>query len=617
MAVKQNRTKETAVVQKIRCRILGIGLASAVLLISVVSVVGQDAPTAPLKVLFVGNSYTSVNDLPAMVVGFAEAAGGRKIEVDRQLVGGCTLERHFKDQKAIDKIRAKRWDVVVLQEHSLRPVIDRQAMYEYARLLDAEIKQQGAKTVFYLTWARQHVPEMQDGADPVRLPEYAKAMYQVSGAAKTTDLETWAEQQKAGLARGLNGAYLDIAKELGAGVAPVGIAWRMALSADSPFVLHSQDKSHPNPTGTYLAACVFYATLLDASPVGLPGTVKRGDKVLVDIPDDQAKRLQELAWAAVKAVPRHVARSPFILGADISWVQEQEDQGTRFSDHGQQQDILAILKAHGFNWIRLRVFVNPQAPKGYSNKGYCDLNHTLAMAKRIKSAGMGFLLDFHYSDTWADPGHQVKPMAWADLHGAELEKAVHDHTRDVMAALKKQGTAPDIVQIGNEISNGFLWPDGNVWKSGKWDVFCGLIKAGIAGAKDVDHAVKTLIHLAWGGQNAQSRSFLDEALAQGVEFDVLGQSYYPKWHGTLDDLNANLTDLVGRYEHEIMVVEYSAPSIREVNDIVYGLPGGKGLGTFIWEPTKWDGPALFDGEGNTKPEIKVYSKMVEDYGLKR
>ncbi|MHB0961089.1 MAG: glycoside hydrolase family 53 protein [Pirellulaceae bacterium] len=307
-----------------------------------------------------------------------------------------------------------------------------------------------------------------------------------------------------------------------------------------------------------------------------------------------------------------VARPPFLVGADISWVQEQEDQGTRFSDGGEQKDILAILKDHGFNWIRLRLFCNPRSPKGYSDKGYCDLDHTLTMAKRIKAAGMGLLLDFHYSDTWADPGHQVKPAAWTDLHGAELEKAVHDHTRDVVAVLKSQGTPPDIVQVGNEISNGFLWPDGNVWKSGEWDVFCGLIKAGIAGAKEVDPAVKIMIHLAWGGQNAQSRSFMDKAIAQAVEFDILGQSYYPKWHGTLDDLKANLTDLAGHYKQDIIVVEYSVPQIRQINDIVRNLPGDKGLGTFIWEPTKWEGPALFDGQGNTKSEIDVYPTMVED-----
>lgn len=260
----------------------------------------EGATPAPIKVLFIGNSYTSVNDLPAMVVGLAEAAGGRKIEVDRHLVGGATLEKHVKDKKAIDKIRAAKWDVVVLQEQSLRPIIDRQSMHEYARLLDAEIKQRGAKTVFYATWARQHIPDMQDGADPATSPEYARAMHGIGGAANTTEFDAWCQQQKAGLTGGLNGAYLEIGNELGAAIAPVGIAWKMALAADPPFVLHGPDKSHPNPTGTYLAACVFYATLLDASPVGLPGTLKQSDKVLVDIPDDQAKRLQEIAWAAVK-----------------------------------------------------------------------------------------------------------------------------------------------------------------------------------------------------------------------------------------------------------------------------------------------------------------------------
>jgi len=117
------------------------------------------------------------------------------------------------------------------------------------------------------------------------------------------------------------------------------------------------------------------------------------------------------------------------------------------------------------------------------------------------------------------------------------------------------------------------------------------------------------------GQNKQSRSFLDKVLAQGVEFDILGQSYYPKWHGTLGDLKSNLTDLVGRYKQDVMLVEYSVPNIRQINDTVHGLPSGKGLGTFIWEPTRWEGPALFDGKGNTKPEIDVYAEMANEYGL--
>jgi len=308
----------------------------------------------------------------------------------------------------------------------------------------------------------------------------------------------------------------------------------------------------------------------------------------------------------------------FILGADISWVQQQEDEGTRFSDQGVQKDIFAILKDHKFNWIRLRLFYNPKAEKAYSKKGYCGLDHTLQMAKRIKAAGMGFLLDFHYSDTWADPGHQIKPSAWKDLHGKQLENAVRNYTKEVVAALKRQGTAPDMVQIGNEISNGFLWPDGQVWKSGDWDGFCRQTNAGIAGAKEADPSVKIMLHLAWGGQNAQSRSFLDKMLAGGVDFDILGQSYYPRWHKTLDDLKSNLTDLAGRYKQGIIVVEYAAPHLKEINDIVHGLPGGKGLGTFFWEPTNsgpW-GVGIFERSGKTKPEIEVYSKLAEEYGRK-
>ncbi len=256
---------------------------------------------APLKVLFIGNSYTSVNNLPAMVEGLAEAAGGRKIDAERHLVGGCTLRRHVNETKAIEKIRSRKWDVVVLQEHSLGPILDRPSTHKYARLLDAQIKRQGAKTVFYLTWARRHIPDMQEGADPSKSPEYVRAMYQLSGAAKTTDFDAWCRRNKAGLEGGLNGGYLDIAGELGAGVAPVGVAWKKARSGDPPFALHSSDKSHPNVAGSYLAACVFYAVLLDEGPVGLPSEISSGGKQLVRLQANEAKRLQEFARAAVQA----------------------------------------------------------------------------------------------------------------------------------------------------------------------------------------------------------------------------------------------------------------------------------------------------------------------------
>lgn len=294
----------------------------------------------------------------------------------------------------------------------------------------------------------------------------------------------------------------------------------------------------------------------------------------------------------------------FIIGADISWVQQQENEGRKFSDQGVEKDALEILKDHGFNYMRLRVFHNPRAPKGYSKDGYCDLEHTLEMAGRIKAAKLKLLLDLHYSDTWADPAHQYKPQVWENLPFEELAAAVRSYTNEVLTAFKKRGLSPEMVQIGNEISNGFLWPDG---KLGDLDKFTTLVKAGVKGAREADPNVAIMLHIACGGQNARSRYFMDNVLKRGVEFDVLGQSYYPKWHGTLDDLRNNLKDLADRYEHPIIVVEYSQHKL-EVNRIVRGLPNGKGLGTFIWEPTRWGEP-LFDKGGNTLPGIDMYLEI--------
>ena len=282
----------------------------ALLLLEQAAAFSQQTHPAPLRVLFIGNSYTAANNLPAILEGLADAAGGRKIRTDRHLVGGCTLQRHVQQKRAVEKIEADKWDAVVLQEQSLRAVLDRQSLHKYARFLDAKIKQQGAKTVFYLTWARRHIPDMQAGADPAASPEYARAMYQISGSAKAIDFDAWCRQQRAGLQGGLNGAYFDIAQELGAQVAPVGIAWKKALAAEPAFVLHRPDKSHPNPTGTYLAACVFYATLLAQSPVGLPCEVKQGARVLVRIPGSEAKRLQEIAWQTVGEAKQRQAVQP-------------------------------------------------------------------------------------------------------------------------------------------------------------------------------------------------------------------------------------------------------------------------------------------------------------------
>jgi arabinogalactan endo-1,4-beta-galactosidase len=164
-----------------------------------------------------------------------------------------------------------------------------------------------------------------------------------------------------------------------------------------------------------------------------------------------------------------------------------------------------------------------------------------------------------------------------------------------------------MVQIGNEINHGIIWPDGS---TKNWDKFAALLKAGIQAVKEANPSARIMLHIACGGQNAQSRDFLDNALKRGVEFDVIGESYYPRWHGTLEDLRKNLNNLARRYKKPIVVVEYSAPNVRQINDIVRGLPNGGGIGTFIWEPTSG---ALFDRKGNTKSDIDGYVEMAKDY----
>jgi beta-galactosidase len=298
-----------------------------------------------------------------------------------------------------------------------------------------------------------------------------------------------------------------------------------------------------------------------------------------------------------------------MLGADISFLPELEDRGMKFSDNGTEKDAILILKDHGFNYVRLRIFNDPARDSGYSpQKGFCDLEHTKKMAKRVKAAGMKLLLDFHYSDYWADPGKQYKPAAWRNLSFSELKKAVYDYTKKVIQELKDQGTTPDMVQIGNEINHGIIWPEGHV---SNLDSLAQQINAGTAAVKAVDPSVIMMLHVALGGQNDESVYFIDNMIARGVPFDVIGESYYPKWHGTLDDLRDNLNDLVKRYGKDVIVVEYSALK-NEVNKIAFELPDGKGKGTCIWEPlSTWE--KIFDNNGKSNDFIKMYDEISKKY----
>jgi arabinogalactan endo-1,4-beta-galactosidase len=308
-----------------------------------------------------------------------------------------------------------------------------------------------------------------------------------------------------------------------------------------------------------------------------------------------------------KYIPHKVTDK--ILGADISFLPQLESKGMKFSDNGVQGDAIAIMKAHGFNYIRLRIFVNPANPKGYSpDKGFCDLANTEQMAKRIKAAGLKFLLDFHYSDYWADPQQQNKPAAWVGEDFTALKKSLYDYTVDVMQKLKDQGTTPDMVQVGNEINHGMVWPDGAI---NNLDSLAQLIYAGVKGVKAVSPKTTIMLHIALGGQNAESRFFLDNMTKRNVPFDVIGLSYYPKWHGTLADLSNNMADLAKRYPQQVMVAEYSQLK-KEVNDVAFTAPGNKAVGSFIWEPlSTWEG--IFDKDGKANDFMNVYPAIAKKY----
>jgi len=295
-----------------------------------------------------------------------------------------------------------------------------------------------------------------------------------------------------------------------------------------------------------------------------------------------------------------------MIGADISFLPQIESRGIKFYDKGQLKDPIAILKDHGFNYVRLRIFNNPENPEGYApGEGWCDLGHTLIMAKRIKAQDMKFLLDFHYSDTWADPQKQYKPKAWEGLNFEQLKEALKQYTRRVIAALAEQGTLPDMVQIGNEINHGMVWPDGHV---GNVDQLAELIKAGVEGVKGVEgvEGVKIMLHVALGGQHDETVQWLDQMMARGCESDVLGLSFYPKWHGSLSDLKNNLGKLIQRYPQPICLVEYSHMK-EEVNDLAFSEFKSRIMGTCIWEPLNtWE--KVFERDGNSNDFLLIYDR---------
>jgi arabinogalactan endo-1,4-beta-galactosidase len=298
--------------------------------------------------------------------------------------------------------------------------------------------------------------------------------------------------------------------------------------------------------------------------------------------------------ADLRAAQSSSRSKPYILGADISWLLEDEAQGAVYFDRGIEKDIFEILKSYRFNFIRARIFVNPRAPGGYAarrNEAFCDLEHTKSFASRIKAAGMGFLLSCHYSDTWASPAHQAKPAAWANLPFDELVQTVHDWTANVLKELRDNGTPPQMISIGNETSYGMLFPDG---RATHFDRFAELTNAGCKAARAFDPSLPIALHHHLGRDNAAVRMWVDNFLARKTDFDIIGMSCYNEAHP--GDWKNNFDDLAVRYPNlSFVAMEYSYQK-RYLNDLIFNTANAKGLGSFIWEPTRWR-EAIFDHNG--------------------
>ena len=352
-------------------------------------------------------------------------------------------------------------------------------------------------------------------------------------------------------------------------------------------------------------------------------------------------------WASfddIELVPGRSALS--ILGADISSLNKSEDMGGVYREaDGAEGDALEILRLHGLNYARVRVWVDPA-------DGYHGREEILEMALRLQSLDIQLLVDFHYSDNWADPGKQFKPAAWNNYNFQQLTQAVYDHTFDVCNGLVAQGTPPAMVQLGNEINAGMLWPDGDY---NHMDSLAALLRAGYQAVEDCSPSTLVMLHIAEGGDNDLARWWFDNMTRREVPFDVIGISYYPFWHGSLAQLQTNLNDISARYQRDVIVVETAyaftdqeddfLPNIanrsmatpgypftpegqramlRDVMAIVRAVPNGRGLGVFYWDATwtavtgngwdstdpdsgnAWENQALFDFDDRVLPALDEF-----------
>lgn len=348
-----------------------------------------------------------------------------------------------------------------------------------------------------------------------------------------------------------------------------------------------------------------------------------------------------LMGISCKKAPNSAKEEPvtpvFIKGADIGWLPQMEATGYKFyNKDGNEEDCLKILKSYGINAVRLRTWVDPS---DNPQSGHCSRDETVAMAVRAKKEGMQVMINFHYSDSWADPAKQVKPKAWVNLSFIELKKALYDYTFDVMTDLKNAGIQPEWVQVGNEITPGLLLPEGNA--DTNFSQLVELLNQGYDAVEAVSPDSKVILHVDQGNNNKRFRWWFDNAEKHKARYDIIGMSYYPYWlEGSpdytlsIDSLGRNLNDMVSRYGKEVMVVEVggedgqdsrltaeqNATKIRNTHDLVAAtiqkvreVPDNKGLGVFYWEPQgarSWSRYALsaWGNDGRPTEIMDAFSK---------
>lgn len=348
---------------------------------------------------------------------------------------------------------------------------------------------------------------------------------------------------------------------------------------------------------------------------------------------------------ATSSIAESKAQPP-LLGADLSLLPKLEAAGVVFKDSGKPGDVIAFFRDRGANCVRLRLFVNPNGQAGVVN----DLPYTIALARRVKAAGLQFFLVLHYSDTWADPTAQFVPGTWRYLPFPQLLETMESYTAEVMKAFRDAGVPPDIVEVGNEITNGLLGPatsfeDKSIPQEVVFDRLCEVLKAGIRGVHsglEKNSQVKIVLHIDNGGRLEVTRWFFDNITKRGVPFDVIAFSYYPFWQGSLAQLQENLIFAARTYGKPVLVAETAYPwaeaehwtakktlnfertprgqkqFLEALISTVLAVPQNLGLGVLYWYPESvavnnpeildwWDGQlALFDQEGNALPGLDAF-----------